>query len=52
MKFKTTATLVFDLGGNGTVGGGSGAFTLPAWVYSSTPINIVVSQSVIITPTQ
>lgn len=52
MRFRTPVELVFNLGGNGTIGGASGIFTFPTWVYSSQPLDLFVVQSVVITPTQ
>jgi hypothetical protein len=52
MRFKTPVEVVFNLGGNGTIDGGGGTFTLPTWIYSSTPLDLTVSQSIVITPPQ
>lgn len=49
MKFRTSDELVFDLGGDGTLGGDSGSYTPPPWVYDAIPLDLTVTQSVVIT---
>lgn len=50
MRQKSSLEIFFNLGGDGTLGGDGLIYTLPTWVYSSSPLDITVVQSVIITP--
>lgn len=50
MRQKTSLEIFFNLGGDGTQGGGGLVYTLPTWVYSSIPIDINVVQSVVVSP--